>query len=80
MDKQEEESRRNLEKIQELENEIESLKNGIKNRNVLSNSVLLNLIGIGVFIYGSADGGIFYIILGVFLVFFSILYLSVKST
>ena len=50
MDKQEEESRRNLEKIQELENEIESLKNGIKNRNVLSNSVLLNLIGIGVFI------------------------------
>ena len=73
MNKQEE-SRRNLERIQELENEIESLKNSIKRRNRFSNTLLLHIVGIGVFIYGSADGGIFYIFLGIFLVLFSIGY------
>ena len=79
MNKQEE-SRRNLERIQELENEIESLKNSIKRRNRFSNTLLLHIVGIGVFIYGSVDGGIFYIFLGIFLVLFSIGYGVSDST
>ena len=79
MNKQEE-SRRNLERIQELENEIESLKNSIKRRNRFYNTLLLHIVGIGVFIYGSVDGGIFYIFLGIFLVLFSIGYGVSDST
>jgi len=75
--RQEQESQKNLERIQELEKKLENEKSeneSLKNRSKFYTSVLLNLIGIVIWIYGIGAGGTFFLILGALIVIFGIFY------